>query len=119
MQFRVRPAAIQVLRSHYDPATKRTSNKQVARIPRATLKVKDEELKALSTQERHELDVFLAHYRNTLALQQQLNAHRLPDLVADVVAYFSRVEDAAEKEIIASQMMQAIIQFRHAIKTAA
>ena len=116
MHFRVRPAAIQVLKSTYDANTKKTSNTVVAKIPRATLRVKDEDTKNLSNQEKAEIGEFIERYKNTEALQRRFYAHKLPDIVSDVVRYVSTLEDAAEKEVIASRLAQAMVELRRAVK---
>src|SRR5215475_1910793 len=114
MHFRVRPAAIQVLKSTYDANTQKTSNTVVAKIPRATLRVKDEDTKNLSNQEKAEIGEFIERYKNTEALQRRVYAHKLPDIVLDVVRYASTVEDPAEKEVIASHIAQAMVELRRA-----
>ena len=116
MHFRVRPAAIQVLKSTYDANMKKTSNIVVAKIPRATLRVKDEEIKNLSNKEKAEIGAFVERYKNAEALQRRVYAHKLPEIVLDVVRYASTVEDPAEKEVIASHIAQAMVELRRAMK---
>jgi hypothetical protein len=116
MHFRHRPTAIEVLKSTYDADTKKTSNKVVAKIPRTTLRVREEDTKGLSSQERAEIDAFIECYKNTEALQRRFYAHKLPDIVSDVVRYVSTLEDAAEKEVIASLLAQAMVELRRAMK---
>jgi hypothetical protein len=117
MHFRIRPAAIQVLKSTYDPNSKKTSNKIVAKIPRATLRVKEvKEGGSLSNQEKAEIEAFIERYKNTEALQWRFYAHKLPDIVCDVVRYLSTLEDAAEKEVIAAHIAQAMVELRRAIR---
>ena len=116
MHFRPRLAAIQVLRSTYDANTKKTSNEVVAEIPRATLRVKEDEAKGLTNQEKAEIDAFIERYKNTEALQRRFYAHKLPDIVSDVVRYASTLEDAAEKEVIASHIAQAMVDLRRTMK---
>jgi hypothetical protein len=116
MHFRLRPAAIQVLKSTYDATTKKASNKVVAKIPRATLRVKEEDTKHLTNQEKAEIEVFIERYKNTEALQRRFYAHKLPDIVCDVVRYVSTLEDAAEKEVIASHIAQAMVELRRAMR---
>ena len=104
------------MKSTYDADAKKTSNKVVAKIPRATLRVKDEDTKGLSDREKAEIDAFIERYKNTEALQQRLYAHKLPEIVSDVVRFVSTLEDAAEKEVIAGHIAQAMVDFRRALK---
>ena len=104
------------MKSTYDADAKKTSNKVVAKIPRATLRVKDEDTNGLSDREKAEIDAFIERYKNTEALQQRLYAHKLPEIVSDVVRFLSTLEDVAEKEVIASQIAQAMVELRRAMK---
>jgi hypothetical protein len=112
MHFRFRGSGIQILRSTYDPATKRSSTKAVGVVPTATLAVKHAILEELTPAERQELDDFLTTYRNTQVLKRRLAAHQLPETIANVIEYYKSVTDQAEKDRLHSYIVQSIIELR-------
>jgi hypothetical protein len=82
MHFRPRKNAIQVIRTTYDPATKKGRSEIVGRIPKASLEVPAALQKACRADELAEVSSWVAEYAGYQRLRQEYAAKSLPEQLA-------------------------------------
>jgi len=112
MQFRVRPASIQLIRSVPNAEKGRSVNEVVGLIPRRTLALSDEVKSKLTRTEARAVEKYLVNFRNTRQLADKLAAHRLAETVADAAEYFASVTDDDEREILKANFIAAATELR-------
>jgi hypothetical protein len=76
VHFRIRPKAIQVIRTAYDPASKRAKSRVLGRIERDTLEPTDALISACTAEEQREVAVWIDRYRHTGAVKIEMSAGR-------------------------------------------
>ena len=102
MQFREQARKLQLIRSTYDPAAKRSHQKVVVSLPRWTREMpSDEVLRDLTAEERQELaDYLAARKAESLSVDNRLAVKHMPNELAKFVRAIEAGEpvtaDAAE-----------------------
>jgi hypothetical protein len=116
MHFRERGPSIQIIRTVYDPETKRARHEVVGRLSRATLRLPDAVVDKLSAKEKAEINAYIEHAKSVDLLRRKLTAHSLPQTVTEAVDYALGVEDEAERDRLDVQFAEAMIQLRRAAR---
>ena len=116
MHFRERGPSIQIIRTVYDPEIKRGRHEVVGRLSRATLRLHEGVADKLSAAEKAEVGAYIEHARSVDLLRRKLTAHSLPQTVTEAVDYALGVEDEAERDRLAVQFAEAMIQLRRVLR---
>ena len=114
MHFRERGAAIQLVRSNYDPKLKRGKQEIMGRMPRRTLTVEKDVLQKLTESEKQELSDYVERVKSLDQLRLKLAAHDLPRIVSEATQYAAGVTDEAERDLLRRLFADAIVTLRRA-----
>jgi hypothetical protein len=114
MHFRHRGPSIQLVRTKYDPETKRAMQEVVGRVPRASFRLPDDVAAKLSAEETAEVNAYIERAKTLDLLRQKLAAHSLPQVIDEAIEYARNVEDEAERDLLRAQFAQAIVALRRA-----
>jgi|SRR5579871_226503 len=116
MHFRERGPSIQIIRTIYDPETKRARHEVAGRLSRATLRLPNAVADKLSAKEKAEVDAYVEHAKSVDLLRRKWTAHSLPQTVTEAVDYALGVEDEIERDRLELQFAEAMIQLRRAAR---
>lgn len=117
MHFRERGPSVHLIRSTYDPETKRSKHEVVGRIARATMRLPDEVAAKLSEKEKDEVSAYIDHAKSVDLLRRKLTAHSLSQTVDEAVEYARGVEDEAERDLLTAQFAEAIVSLRRLVRS--
>jgi hypothetical protein len=114
MHFRERGASVQLVRTTYDPDTKRPKQEIVGRMRRLKMELTDDIAALLTTEEKGELASYIERVSSLDLLGRKLGAHTLLRTVTAAIEYAREVEDVAEQDLLRDEFAQAIIALRRA-----
>src|SRR3712207_4594892 len=108
MHFRERGSTVQLIRSTYNPETKRPKHEVVGRLSRSSPEVPLAVLERLSEGEREEVAAYMERAHSLDLLRRRLAAHDRARTVADVVEYARSVQDEAESDHLQAIFAEAV-----------
>jgi hypothetical protein len=115
VHFRIRPKAIQVIRTTYDPATKGAKSQVLGRITRETLEPSAALEAACTPKELKEVAAWIDQYRRTEAIQIEAAARTLANQVELASGWFDNAE-ASEARMVASDLLPVLNRLRARMK---
>jgi len=116
MHFRTRNNVIQVIRTTYDPDTRKGKNAIVGRMNKLNPVISDELREALSADEIRETETWLAGRSRITSLQNELSARSLPDAIEKAAAWLSTADDPDAAKLIYADILQAWQTLRRVAK---
>jgi len=116
MHFRIRKNIVQLVRTTYDPQTKKPATSVVGKMPLANPQIGIELTKALTDAELAETKAWIQGRSKVLALRQELATVSLPEnlqLATDWFELYGRSEDAKR---LAHEIFSAWMDLRRQLK---
>jgi hypothetical protein len=115
MHFRDRGQVIQIIRTTYDPATKKGKNEIVGRLSKENPKIVDKWGDSLSPAERKEVTAFIDGSVTTLKLKGELAARTLTEQMALAESWFS-THTGGDARMLAASLVPAWTRLRNSLK---
>ena len=115
MHFRDRGHIVQIIRTSYDPTSKKAKNEIVGRLVKANPKIPEALGAALTKEERKEVDAFLAGHATTERLKRELAVRSLPGQLALAKEWFAEKKDD-DARILAATLVPTWVQLRAVLK---
>jgi hypothetical protein len=115
MHFRERGQVVQLIRTTYEPGSKKGKSQIVGRLVKANPQVSDELKTELSIEERKEVATWIEGYGGIVQLKRELAARTLQEQLALAEEWFSdhKGDDA---RILAAGLVPAWVRLRLALK---
>jgi hypothetical protein len=114
MYFRERGNRVQLVRSQYDPKSKRPRQEIVGSMARLSLDVPADVMARLTAAERQELRAYIDRVKTLNLLRTKLAAYDLPRVVAEAVQYAAQVNDPHELDLLRQHFAEAMAALRRA-----
>lgn len=111
MHFRMRENVVQLIRTTYDPDTKRGKPQLLGTVPRRTMALSEQMAAKLTTEEAAEFEAFARNYRNSIALQAKVHGYQLCDIVRQAIDAAEAAE-GADRDLIISNLTLAAQDIR-------
>jgi hypothetical protein len=115
MHFRDRGRVVQVIRTHYDAASKKGKNEIVGRLQKANPQITEALEAALTKEEKKELTSWLEGHAKVERLKKEVAVRTLPEQLALAQNWFTehKGDDARQ---LAAALIPAWTQLRTALK---
>lgn len=118
MHFRQRNNVIQIIRTVYDPETKKGKNEIVGRMNRTRPEISDDLRQALTTEEIREVENWLDGRLRLEHLQAEMAARTLPDAMHKATQWLTNPYNKEDARRLFIDIQQAIHQLRRAANLA-
>jgi hypothetical protein len=118
MHFRQRNNVIQIIRTVYDPETKKGKNEIVGRMNRTRPEISDDLRRALTAEEIREVENWLDGRLRFEHLQAEMAARSLPDAMLTASQWLTNPDNKEEAQRLYAAIQQAIHNLRRAANTA-
>ena len=118
MHFRQRNNVIQIIRTVYDPETKKGKNEIVGRLNRTRPEISDDLRNTLTTEEVHEVEGWLDGRLRLEHLQAEIAARTLPDALLMATQWLTNPENEEEARNLFAEIQQAMQKLRRAANLA-
>ena len=115
MHFRERGQVVQLIRTTYEPGSKKGKSQIVGRLMKGNPLLSDELKKELSTEERKEVATWIEGYGGVVALKRELAARTLQEQLALAEEWFSE-HKGDDARILAAGLVPAWVRLRVALK---
>ena len=115
MHFRERGQIVQVIRTTYDPSSKKGKNEIVGRLVKANPQISDALEAALSSEERKELGVWIKGHATVEQLKRELAVRTLPEQLALAEEWFED-QKGDDARALAAALIPAWVQLRIVLK---
>jgi hypothetical protein len=112
MHFRYRNNLIQVIRTIYDPATKKPRTEIVGRLRRGDLEPGAELLAACTPAEADEVRRWIASHMKADAVAAEHAARSLAEQMAKATEWFASTKDQDSARVLAADLMQQWMKLR-------
>ena len=112
MHFRLRKGVVQVVRTTYDPATKKPRTEIVARLARRDPKVDPDMLAACTPAEVDEVQRWIASHMKADAVAVEHAARSLAGQMARAGEWFGATEDEESARLVAAEAQQQWAKLR-------
>ncbi len=116
MHFRLRKTVVQLIRTLYDPATKKPRTEVVGRMPLKQPKLSAELTSKLTEEEIAEAEEWIDGKYRTNSLKEELAALTLPESISAANRWFSRNADNPAAAAIALQLLPAFKVLRKMLR---
>ena len=118
MHFRQRNNVIQIIRTVYDPVTKKGKNEIVGRMNRTRPEISDDLRLALTAEEIREVENWLDGRLRLEHLQAEMAARTLPDAMHKATQWLTNPDNEEDARRLFIDIQQAIHQLRRAANLA-
>jgi hypothetical protein len=115
MHFRERGQIVQIIRTTYDQGSKKGKNEIVGRLMKNKPEISDALRKALSTEERREVETWIKSYASVMPLKRELAARTLPESLALAEDWF-KGQKGDDARVLAAGIMTAWTHLRVVMK---
>jgi hypothetical protein len=115
MHFRERGHIVQLIRTTYDPGSKKGKNEIVGRLVKANIQVSKELEAALKSDERKELAAWIEGHAAVGRLKKELAVRTLPEQLALAEEWFAD-QKGDNARVLAAALIPAWIRFRARLK---
>jgi len=115
MHFRERGHIVQLIRTTYDASSKKGKNEIVGRLVKANIQVSKELEAALKTEERKELEVWIAGHAAVGRLKRELAVRSLPEQLALAEEWFAD-KKSDDARVLAGALIPAWVRLRTRLK---
>jgi len=116
MHFRLRKNVVQLIRTSYDPATKKPKTAVVGRMPLSQPKLSPELKSKLTEAEIAEAEEWIDGQYRMNSLKEELAARTLPESIAAAHRWFSRNADDPAAAAIIPQLLPALQALRKMLR---
>ena len=117
MHFRLRKNVVQLIRTSYDPATKKPKTAVVGRMPLSQPKLSPELKSELTEAEIAETEEWIDGQYRVNSLKEELAALTLPESISAANRWFSRNADNPAAAAIALQLLPAFKALRKILRS--
>jgi hypothetical protein len=114
MHFREREQIVQIIRTKYDPDTKKGKNEIVGRLAKANPKITEELKAALTNDERKEVTTWISGYANVGKLKRELAVRTLQEQLTLAEEWFAD-KKTDEARFLATSLVPAWGRLRSAL----
>lgn len=111
MHFRERGKIVQIIRTSYDPSSKKGKNEIVGRLGKNNLKISPELDAALSDKERMEVKAWIKGLGSTERLKKELTAHTLPEQMA-IAGEWLKDQKGEDARLLAASLSRSWVELR-------
>jgi hypothetical protein len=118
MHFRQRNNVIQIIRTVYDPETKKGKNEIVGRLNRTRPEISDALRDALSVEEIREVEEWLDGRLRLEHLQAELAARKLPDTMLLATQWLANPDNEEDARRVYIEIQQAVHNLRRSANQA-
>lgn len=115
MHFRERGQMVQLIRTTYDPKTKKGTNQIVGRLTKANPKVTEAVESALTPQERKQLSAWLAGHATLQRLRRELAVRSLTEHM-DMAGEWFEQQKGEDAKALAANLIPAWNRLRSVLK---
>ena len=115
MHFRQRNNVIQIIRTVYDPETKKGKNEIVGRLNRTRPEISDDLRNTLTTEEVHEVEGWLDGRLRLEHLQAEIAARTLPESMLLATQWLNNPENKEEARRVYIEIQQSVHNLRRAV----
>lgn len=115
MHFRERGQVVQLIRTTYEPGTKKGKSQIVGRLMKAKPQITDELKKELSTDERKEVATWIEGYGGVVRLKKELAARTLQEQMSLTEDWFAE-HKGDDARVVAAGLIPAWVRLRLAMK---
>ena len=115
MHFRDRGQVVQIIRTKYDPASKKGKSEIVGRLAKVSPKISDELKAALSSEERKEVATWIEGNASVAQLKRELAARTLQEQLSLAEEWFT-VHKGDDARVLAAGLIPAWVRLRMALK---
>ncbi len=116
MHFRFRKNIVQVVRTSYDPATKRPRTEIVGRLSRSDPKADPDLLSACSPAEVDEVQRWIGSHMKAEAVAVEHAARSLAGEIARAAEWFATTDDLDSARLLASELHQQWSKLRSQLR---
>ncbi len=116
MHFRLRRNIVQLVRTLYDPATKKPKAMVVGRMPLRDPEVTPELKRKLTDAEIAEAEAWIDVHHRMNSLKEELAALTLPESIALASRWFSRNADSPTAAAVIPQLQTALQSLRKTLR---
>lgn len=117
MHFRYRKNVVQLIRTTYNPETKKPKADVVGRLSMSEPVVTPELRAALTAEEVAEVEAWIKHQHRTALLREELAALTLAESLALANRWFARQGDSAEAGLAAVALLPELQTLRKTLKS--
>ncbi|MFM8442263.1 MAG: hypothetical protein ACKN9W_02850 [Methylococcus sp.] len=118
MHFRTRNNLIQVIRTTYDPDTKKGKNEIVARMAAANPQINDAMIESLSASELQEVEQWIEEKVRLDAMQNELAARSLSESIQKAAKWFAATSNKEEARATYAGITKALRGLKKAVNQA-
>lgn len=115
MHFRERGHVVQIIRTSYDPGSKKGKNEIVGRLIKANPQVSEALEAALTKEERKEVASWLEGHAKVERLKRELAVHTLPEQLALAEEWFAG-QKGDDARVMAAALVPAWVRLRMVLK---
>jgi hypothetical protein len=115
MHFREREHVVQIIRTAYDPSSKKGKNEIVGRLVKANPKVPVDLEATLTAEERKEVAAWIEGHATSERLKRELAVRTLPEHLALAEQWFAN-QKGEDARILAATLIPAWAQLRAVLK---
>lgn len=116
MHIRVRNQVAQLIRTTYDPATKKGKNTIIGRVKLDSLELDDALREALTPEELDQFKAWRENHALVHQLRSQLAALTLPEAMAEASRWLSANPDSEAARAAAANIQRELLTLRRALK---
>lgn len=116
MHFRIRKNVVQLVRTHYDPASKGPRAEIVGRVPLDVLEFPAELRAKLTDEEIEQARAWLEHNQRTVLLREEMAARTLAETLAAANRWFLRQDNIGQYSWISDNILPQLAALRKTIK---
>jgi hypothetical protein len=116
MHFRERHQIVQIIRTKYDPDTKKGKNEIVGRLAKANPQFSEALEAALSKEERKEVAAWIEGHATVQRLRKELAVRNLPEQLALAEEWFADQKGSNDARVLAASLVPAWVQLRLVMK---
>ena len=112
MHFRSRARVIQVIRTTYDPATKKPKAQVLGTFSKDKPEISDELRLSCKQEEILEIKAYIKNQLNLSKLELELAARTLVSNMQKAAAWFDMAQPSAENEVLVAEILQSVPMLR-------
>jgi hypothetical protein len=116
MHFRLRKNVVQLVRTSYDPATKKPKAAVVGRMPLGQPKLSPELKRELTEAEIAEAEAWIEGQHRMNSLKEEFAALTLPESISLASRWFSRNADSPAAAAVIPQLLPALQSLRKMLR---
>jgi len=116
MHFRIRKNIVQLIRTEYDPQTKKPKTTIIGRMPRTAPVITDELHNLLTSKEIAEAETWIEQNNRITLIREEYAALTLADALKQANRWFQRQGDSEAAHIAAENLIHELQALRKTLK---